>query len=227
MNNTPSTGAGKDLTADIIKICAVITAMPRWVGALLAAEGIMIPEEWRGWWIVASAIFNAAMAVTEGLAFAYVFNAWRNQKDKNADRLLWLAIASGATFVIVLAPFIAAQVRSVTLAAMLSADWALWAWSASVAASTIIIVASVGYAQKRSEPKEAHKVSREPKEVQSVEPIPAHNGSSPELTVSRQDKVLSLLGQGMTQQQIADELTVSLATIKRDIKLLNGAVKPA
>lgn len=151
----------KDLTADIIKICAVITAMPRWVGALLAAEGIMIPEQWRGWWIVASAIFNAAMAVTEGLAFAYVFNAWRNQKDKNADRLLWLAIASGATFVIVLAPFIAAQVRSVTLAAMLSADWALWAWSASVAASTIIIVASVGYAQKRSIPEVASKKSKE------------------------------------------------------------------
>jgi hypothetical protein len=164
----------KDLTADIIKICAVITAMPRWVGALLAAEGIMIPEQWRGWWIVASAIFNAAMAVTEGLAFAYVFNAWRNQKDKNADRLLWLAIASGATFVIVLAPFIAAQVRSVTLAAMLSADWALWAWSGSVAASTIIIVASVGYAQKRSLPETASKKSVK-SEVQpatsEVEPV--------------------------------------------------------
>jgi hypothetical protein len=166
----------KDLTADIIKICAVITAMPRWVGALLAAEGIMIPEQWRGWWIVASAIFNAAMAVTEGLAFAYVFNAWRNQKDKNADRLLWLAIASGATFVVVLAPFIAAQVRSVTLAAMLSADWALWAWSASVAASTIIIVASVGYAQKRSMPQsEAQKPARatiESKAI-SLEPVQA------------------------------------------------------
>src|SRR3990172_1314057 len=164
----------KDLTADIIKICAVITAMPRWVGALLAAEGIIIPEAWRGWWIVASAIFNAAMAVTEGLAFAYVFNAWRNQKDKAADRLLWLAIASGATFVIVLAPFIAAQVRSVTLAAMLFADWALWTWSASVAASTIIIVASVGYAQKRSAPQsEAPKPARATVEAKPVSQEPA------------------------------------------------------
>ena len=140
----------RDTTALIITICAVITAMPRWIGALLAAEGFVIPADWLGWWIVASAIFNAAMAVTEGLAFAYVFNAWRTQRDKSADRLLWFAAASGLTFVIVLAPFIAAQVRASTLASMLSHDAALWIWSAAVAASTIVIVASVGYAQKRT-----------------------------------------------------------------------------
>ena len=152
----------RDWTAVIITICAVITAMPRWIGALLASEGFAVPEDWRPWWIIASTVFNAAMAITEGVAFAYVFNAWRNQKDKNADRLLWLAIVSGGTFVVVLAPFIAAQVRGVTLAAMLSADWALWVWSASVAASTIIIVASVGYAQKRGMPEVA---SKRPKEL--------------------------------------------------------------
>ena len=162
-----------DKTADIIKICAVVTAMPRWVGALLAAEGIIIPEEWRGWWIVASAIFNAAMAVTEGLAFAYVFNAWRNQKDKSADRLLWLAVVSGATFVIVLAPFIAAQVRSQTLASTLAADWALWIWSASVAASTIVIVASVGYAQKRSVPALAKQSTKQEPAPAEPEPAPS------------------------------------------------------
>lgn len=125
--------------------------MPRWVGALLAAEGFNLPPEWLWWWLPLSAIFSAGMAITEGLAFAYVFNAWRVQKDKSADRLLWLAVLSGAVFVVVLAPFIAAQVRSVTLARMLADDWALWAWSVGVAASTIVIVASVGYAQKRRE----------------------------------------------------------------------------
>lgn len=141
----------RDLTADVIKICAVITAMPRWVGALLAAEGFALPKEWLWWWLPLSAIFSAGMAITEGLAFAYVFNAWRVQKDKSADRLLWLAVLSGAVFVIVLSPFIAAQVRAVTLANMLEERWALWAWSVGVAASTIVIVASVGYAQKRRE----------------------------------------------------------------------------
>lgn len=142
----------RDWTALIITVCAVITAMPRWIGALLASEGFAVPDNWRPWWIVASTIFNAAMAVTEGVAFAYVFNAWRNQKDKSSDRLLWLSLVSGLVFVIVLAPFVAAQTRAsnTPLAAMLSNDWMLWVWSSAVAASTIVIVASVGYAQKRT-----------------------------------------------------------------------------
>jgi len=141
----------RDWTAVIITICAVITAMPRWIGALLASEGFAVPEDWRPWWIIASTIFNAAMAITEGVAFAYVFNAWRNQKDKNSDKLFWLALVSGLVFIIVLAPFIAAQTRAskTPLAAMLANDAALWVWSGAVAASTIVIVASVGYAQKR------------------------------------------------------------------------------
>jgi hypothetical protein len=150
----------RDFTAIIITICAVITAMPRWIGALLASEGFAVPEDWRPWWIVASAIFNAAMAITEGVAFAYVFNAWRNQRDRNSDKLFWLALASGLVFIIVLAPFIAAQTRAsgTPLSAMLSNDYALWLWSSAVAASTIVIVASVGYAQKRNGPEAASKV---------------------------------------------------------------------
>ena len=141
----------RDWTVVIITICAVITAMPRWIGALLASEGFAVPEDWRPWWIVASTVFNAAMAVTEGVAFAYVFGAWRNQRDKNSDKLFWLALASGLVFVVVLAPFIAAQTRAsaTPLSAMLSNDYVLWLWSSAVAASTIVIVASVGYAQKR------------------------------------------------------------------------------
>lgn len=172
----------RDTTALIITICAVITAMPRWIGALLAAEGFVIPADWLGWWIVASAIFNAAMAITEGLAFAYVFNAWRTQRDKSADRLLWFAAASGLTFVVVLAPFIAAQVRASTLASMLSHDAALWVWSAAVAASTIVIVASVGYAQKRTSAAQvtherrtnSHDATHAPAQSESSVALPEH-----------------------------------------------------
>jgi hypothetical protein len=134
--------------ADIIKIAAVITATPRWVGALLAAEGIAIPDEWMTLWVPASALLSAAMAIVEGWAFAYVFNAWRNQTDKRAKRLLWLAILSAAVFVFVLAPYIAAQVRGVRLSEVVGSGPVLWTWSAAVAASTITIVASVGYAQR-------------------------------------------------------------------------------
>jgi len=134
--------------ATLIKVAAVVTASPRWVGALLAAEGFAMPETWRWWWIPLSAILSAGMALVEGLAFSFVFNAWRTQKDKSANRLLWLAVMSATIFIFVLAPFIAAQVRQDTLEDVLGTGWPLWLWSASVAASTIIIVASVGYAQK-------------------------------------------------------------------------------
>jgi uncharacterized protein YerC len=40
--------------------------------------------------------------------------------------------------------------------------------------------------------------------------------------VQRREQVLSLLDTGLTQQEIADELGVSVATIKRDAKALNG-----
>ena len=135
-------------TADLIKVAAVVTATPRWVGALLASEGMVIPEAWRGWWIWLSLALNAGMAIVEGFAFSYVFNAWRNQTDRASRRLLWLALLSAGVFVVVLAPYIAAEVRSVPLEQVTGTGWLLWLWSGSVAASTITIVASVGYAQK-------------------------------------------------------------------------------
>lgn len=142
--------------ANLIKIAAVITASPRWVGALLAAEGLAMPDSWRIWWLPLSALLSAGMALVEGLAFSFVFNAWRVQKDKSADRLLWLALLSAVVFIAVLAPFIAAQVRGEALSIVLGTGWALWAWSASVAASTIVIVASVGYAQKQKASTQSH-----------------------------------------------------------------------
>jgi uncharacterized protein YerC len=41
----------------------------------------------------------------------------------------------------------------------------------------------------------------------------------------RREQVLNLISQGMSQPDIADELGVSLATVKRDTKALNGKVR--
>ena len=40
----------------------------------------------------------------------------------------------------------------------------------------------------------------------------------------RRARVRSLTGEGMTQSQIAGELSVSEATVKRDLRALNGSV---
>lgn len=138
-----------DWLANVIKVAAILTAAPRWVGALLGAEGFALPTDWLVWWVPVSAALSAGMALVEGLAFAYVFEAWRNQQDRDGDNLLIFALVSAAIFVGVLAPYIAASVTHTTLDAILVNGWALGAWSVAVGASTIAIVASVGYAQKR------------------------------------------------------------------------------
>lgn len=138
-----------DWLANVIKVAAILTAAPRWVGALLGAEGFALPADWLAWWVPVSAGLSAGMALVEGLAFAYVFEAWRNQQDKDGDNLLWFALISATIFVGVLAPYIAASVTHTTLDKILTNGFALAAWSVAVGASTIAIVASVGYAQKQ------------------------------------------------------------------------------
>jgi hypothetical protein len=145
-------------TANLIKISAVITAIPRWVIALLAAEGLTLPPAWRGWWVVFSALAAVGMAIVEGVAFAYVFSAWRSCRQASQSRvLIGLAGLSAALFCALLTPSIAANVRGLTLGAWVSSDALLTAWAGVVSGSTISIVASIGYAEKAriSEPAKA------------------------------------------------------------------------
>lgn len=135
--------------ADLIKIAAICTAIPRWTGALLASEGFQIPDAWLGFWISASALLAVGMAITEAMAFSFIFSAWRNQRDRRANRLFALAIFSALAFVYVLSPYIAGRVRGVTVADVLTNDIAFWLWTIAVGASTILIIVSVGYAQRQ------------------------------------------------------------------------------
>jgi len=132
--------------ANLIKIGAVLTAIPRWVTALLWAEGFALPAAWLPWWVPASAAVSVAMAAVEGFAFAFAFSVWASRKDAKA--LLGIASVTAALFVAVLTPSIAAGVRGVEIGAVLRHDGVLLLWSVAVAASTIGIVISTGYAQR-------------------------------------------------------------------------------
>jgi len=130
--------------SDTIKQLAVITAAPRWVGALMLAEGFDIPLGWLWWWKPLSALLAVAMAGVEGWAFSYIFEAWRKQ---GGGKLLFsFAMLAGVIFIIVLTPFIVMQAGATDLDDTLSGN-GLWLWGAAVASSTIVIVAGVGYAQ--------------------------------------------------------------------------------
>jgi hypothetical protein len=134
--------------ATVIKIAAVAVAAPRWIGALLEAEGVPLPAEWRGWWVIFSAVCAAGMALVEAGAFAYCLRSWRGMTGRSANVMALMIGVSAMTFVIVLSPYIAANVAKVTMSALLTGG-ALLVWSVAVALSTILIIASVGYAQKR------------------------------------------------------------------------------
>lgn len=141
MNNHP----------DLIKIAAVVTAIPRWVVALMAAEGLGIPVEWRPAWVFFSAVSAVGMAIVEGMAFSYVFSgikrAWQLKNSAHVYTLSALAVISAMLFVMVLAPALSATVRGVNVGVWIKNDVALTAWQLVVAGATISIVASVGYAE--------------------------------------------------------------------------------
>jgi hypothetical protein len=141
----------RDWTADAIKLAAVATATPRWVAALLLAEGFTVPPEWLWWWVPLAALLNAGMAITEGLAFAYIFAAWKRANGRQAGALFALACLSAVSFVGILAPYVAGAAVGATLAHMLGEAWAAWLWGVCVASSTMVIVAGVGYAQKHGD----------------------------------------------------------------------------
>ncbi|NTU64134.1 MAG: hypothetical protein HGB05_12215 [Chloroflexi bacterium] len=115
---------------------------------MLEAEGVPLPAEWRGWWVVFSAVCAAGMALVEAGAFAYCLRAWRGMTGRSANVMALMIGASAVTFVVVLSPYIAANVSKVSMSKLL-VDSCLLAWSVAVALSTILIIASVGYAQKR------------------------------------------------------------------------------
>ncbi len=134
--------------ATVIKIAAVAVAAPRWIGALLEAEGVPLPIQWHSWWVIFSAVCAAGMALVEAGAFAYCLQAWRDLTGRAANVLALLIGVSAVTFVVVLSPYIAANVSQQSMSVLLTGGW-LIAWSVAVALSTILIIASVGYAQKR------------------------------------------------------------------------------
>jgi hypothetical protein len=226
--------------ANTIKIFAVITAAPRWVIALLAAEGFVLPDAWLGWWVVVSAFLSLGMAVVEGFAFSYIFNAWRVQKDKSADNLLYIALASALVFVGVMSPSIAAGVRRVPLGDLLTNDWLLYAWAVFVSLSTIVIVAGVGYAEKQvaPSPAKANEPRSEPRSERNEIRSPANESEHSPLEAETAQYICGGCGRVLGSQnalnahrgrcsakQNGHAPAVNGKTIRRDVLALNGKVE--
>lgn len=133
------------LAPDFIKVAAVVVALPRWVLALLAADGFTVPASWT-WVHAVSAIFGAAMTILEGVAIAYILGAMVKAHGRQMVILGALTAGTCVTFAGVLTPSIYSRVTGEEIKVILPA-LGTWAWSACVALSTIATLAAVGYGQ--------------------------------------------------------------------------------
>ncbi len=195
--------------AELIKFSAVATAIPRWVVALMASEGLRIPDQWKPVWVIFSVVAAAGMAIVEGVAFAYVFNAWkRERRPYAATRIFLLALVSAVLFVALLSPSIVASVRGVTLGDVLG-GWSIWLWGISVAASTIAIVASVGYAERAQ-------ATQSDKPVNVAEAVPAVAMAMPVASRGTFEQYLAEIetrnGKPMSAKEIMDVFGVPTRT---------------
>lgn len=143
-------GSTKTRIAIVIEAAIILTSVPRWVPALMQAEGYTIPVEWSSWWLPMSAAFNAGMGVTEAVAIAYVFAVWSRSSGVEARRLLILCILMLATFSIVITPFVSANIAGVPMNMMISNPGQYWltlVWGLAITLSVGFTAMAVGMAQ--------------------------------------------------------------------------------
>ena len=124
---------------------AAISAMPRWVTALILADGATFPWFDSNAWKIISIIAAMAFAVVETYAAAYIMSAWRSaqKQPKTNLRNLWVAIL--ALLTIIMAPAIYANTFHSPFADL--SKWIQIGWSVCVAVSTFLVVGGVGYAE--------------------------------------------------------------------------------
>ncbi len=138
----------KEHEADNIKLLAALTAAPRWVTALVVADGAAFTWGDARAWAVLSAVLSVLFDGVETYAAAYIMRAWRQSKPgSQAERALFaLWLVTLAVLVVVMTPPIYANTTHTAFDSLPNA--VLLAWSICVAASTFLVVGGVGYAEK-------------------------------------------------------------------------------
>jgi hypothetical protein len=138
----------KEHEADIIKLLAALTAAPRWVTALVVADGAAFTWGDAPLWSILSAVLSVLFAGVETYAAAYIMRAWRQSKPGSQAEcaLLALWLVTLAVLVVVMTPPIYANTTHTAFDTLPGA--VLLAWSICVAASTFLVVGGVGYAEK-------------------------------------------------------------------------------
>lgn len=143
--------------ATAIKIAAALSAAPRWIVALLPADGGRFTWGDAPAWIVTSAVLSVCFCVVEVYAASFVMRAWRNAKPgTQPERVLFaLWVSTLVVLVAVMSPPMFANVMRREFSAL--PEPLIAVWNVCVAGSTFLVVGGVGYAERRTDaPQQSH-----------------------------------------------------------------------
>lgn len=138
----------KEYEADLIKLLAALTAAPRWMTALIIADGATFIWADTDFWRILSAVLSVLFAGVETYAAASMMRAWRQARPGTSPErnLFWLWLVTLLVLVVVMMPPIYANTTRIAFQNL--PGWVLLIWSICVAASTFLVVGGVGYAEK-------------------------------------------------------------------------------
>lgn len=174
--------------SDIIKLSAAVSAAPRWVTALIIADGAQFIWGDDAWWRITSALASLVFAIVETYAAAYMMRSWRDTGDKVLG-VLWVTTLIALTAVV--APPIYANTMQVDFNSL--PWWIVLTWSVCVASSTFLVIGGVGYADR---------VSRAPTQEPKVELAPVQERNPSIIRVAPSGKRT-----GQITQQVVKYLT--------------------
>lgn len=167
--------------------------------------------------------YLSAVAVDCGL-FSLSYSIKKRKAERRGVKVLWFGIVlftvisvyGNLTYGILATdgqlPFVLSVIRPVILAASLPI---------LVLYLAELVSDNQRYADKVAE-REAKKAAKSRTDNQSVQPIDKARQAKADKLTKRRDKVLSMLREDMSEQDMAAELDVSVRTIQRDITALNG-----
>lgn len=213
----------KDNPVLLLMLGATIVAATRYVTVFAFTEGFHVAGEVWNW---INALSGLGMAVLEGFAVFYCWNAW-SKAPASVERnvLLTLIVAMFATLTGAVMPAMTATTLGATLPEVMPGFW-VWIWTACVTVAPFLVMAASGLADKLRGPRKTQserKADETPREtVAQVALTPAQ--PLPQLSEGRltlKDAIQQYPNATMTE--LAEMLGTSRQNVSQKLKRLEAA----
>ena len=152
MKNRQKLQIPKQDYGQLLIFMAIIVGMPRWIGAMMGADGVFITGWLDDMFKLLYGISGLGMAVLEVLSIGYIFAGLRGQPAFNGkipNVKFWGAGLFGililALIPLILVPFMLAQLNGQELGNALQEMQIQWQWITAVVLAPLIIIGGVAF----------------------------------------------------------------------------------